>query len=234
MDTLSIRVVHILARVFPVGSGGSFSDPSSRRSGRGAAARNGDLEAAICAAAERLMAERPYAELSVADVLEEAGVSRASFYFYFASKDALLARLGERIATDVYGTTRTWFDGDDGAPRYELRAAVAGALAVWTEHAGVQRAVVEAGPQDAETSAFWQRRMQAFIGASARRIERDRRRGLAPPGPEAQPLAAALMWMTERALYQQISGGDPAFAEPEVFIDTLTDVWWRAIYAPSA
>jgi hypothetical protein len=42
------------------------------------------------------------------------------------------------------------------------------------------------------------------------------------------------MWMTERALYQQISGGDPAFADRETFVATLTDVWWRAIYAPSA
>jgi AcrR family transcriptional regulator len=180
------------------------------------------------------MGVQPYAEISVADLLEEAGVSRASFYFYFASKDALLTRLAERVSADVYGTSRAWFEGDDGSPREDLRAAVAGALDAWLAHAAVQRAVVEAGPQDAQTSAFWQQRMQGFIDAAASRIARDRERGVAPPGPEPQPLAAALMWMTERALYQRISDNEPALADRETLIATLADVWWRAIYAPAA
>jgi len=65
-------------------------------------------------------------QLSVADVLTEAGVSRASFYFYFASKYALLERLAERVTGSVFGTTRAWFHADDGHPRSPPRRAVGG------------------------------------------------------------------------------------------------------------
>jgi AcrR family transcriptional regulator len=201
-----------------------------------AARQAGDVEEAICAAAERLMATRPFGELSVADILEEAEVSRASFYFYFASKHALLARLAERISTDVFGLSQAWLAGDrvDSGedPRTELRASIAGALGVWEQHTPVLRAVIESGPQAEAAFRLWEQLMTAFTAAATARIERDRAAGLAPAGgPDARTLAASLMWMTERALYLAITGGEPAFADRERLVETLADVWWRAVYA---
>ncbi len=181
------------------------------------------------------MSERPFTQLSVADVLTEAGVSRASFYFYFASKYALLERLAERVTGSVFGTSRAWFDADHGDPRAQLRAAVAGAFDTWAEHGPVIRAIIESGPAAEDVAALWERLMGGFVDAAAERIRRDRASGVSDSGgPDPQTLAASLLWMTERALYLSIAGGEPAFQDRERTVETLTDVWFRAIYAPAA
>lgn len=211
--------------------------PAARRDAgtRRGAAGSGELEAAICEAAERLMATRPFAELSVADVIEEAGVSRASFYFYFGSKYALLARLAERISASVFGFGRAWFDGAGaGHARPELVEAVGGAFDTWTTHAAVLRALIESGPAGVETATLWEDLMRSFTDAATARIERDRASGAAPADrPDARTLAASLVWMTERALYLSISGGERAFDDRAHAVDALAEVWWRAIYEPA-
>lgn len=214
-------------------SGRSLQQSAARRSGR-APARNGELEAAICEAAERLMADTPFPEISVADVLEEAGVSRASFYFYFASKYALLARLAERVSADVFTFGNTYFGGEGGDPRAQLVEAISGAFETWSTHGPVLRALIESGPAGEETAQLWERLMEQFTGAAAARIERDRASGAAPTGgADARTLAASLVWMTERALYLSITGGEPAFQDRERGVATLAEIWWRAIYAPA-
>jgi AcrR family transcriptional regulator len=45
-----------------------------------------DAEKAIFEATERLLAEQPLHELSVAQIITAAGLSRATFYHYFSSK----------------------------------------------------------------------------------------------------------------------------------------------------
>ena len=211
-----------------------MTDLRARRDVREPAGRSGDTEEAICAAAERLMAERPFMQLSVADVLTEAGVSRASFYFYFASKYALLERLATRVTGGVFGSSRAWFDGDAavGDPRPQLREAVAGAFDAWSQHGPVIRAIIESGPAAPQVAQLWERLMGEFVDAAAARIRRDREHGASDAaGPDPQTLAASLLWMTERALYLSVAGGEPAFGDRERTVETLTDVWFRAIYA---
>ena len=57
-----------------------------------------DLREAILAATTGLLAERAFADLSVAEILTAAGVSRGTFYFYFDSKHDVLAELVRRAA----------------------------------------------------------------------------------------------------------------------------------------
>ena len=54
----------------------------------------------ILAAADALVAQRPFSEIAVLDICVEADVSTSSFYARFASKDAVLSALFERH-TDV-------------------------------------------------------------------------------------------------------------------------------------
>jgi len=50
-------------------------------------------ELAILATAERLLSERPLAEISIDDLAQGAGISRSGFLFYFQSKEAVLLAL---------------------------------------------------------------------------------------------------------------------------------------------
>src|SRR3954470_8805478 len=69
----------------------------SRRGRRSARPPGADRQAAILATAERLMEDKKFADISVDDLARGAGLSRPTFYFYFASKDAVLLSLLEPL-----------------------------------------------------------------------------------------------------------------------------------------
>ena len=207
---------------------------SARRARRGPA-QPGDIEQAVCDAAERLLGTERLTDLSVAQILREAQVSRASFYFYFASKHAVLARLAERVVDEVYLATQTWLHRAEGEPaRTALETAMRSAAQLWRTHGPVVRAMVETWHTAPEIGDVWERLIGRFTDAAAEQIERERTAGVAPAdGPPARTLAATLTWMTERSLYLALTSGEPEFADEDALVTTLTEVWWRAIYAPA-
>ena len=76
--------------------------PSRPARARRAARPSGDdRELAILETAERLLEDRSLAEISVDDLAKGAGISRPTFYFYFASKDAVLLTLLERVIAEA-------------------------------------------------------------------------------------------------------------------------------------
>lgn len=62
---------------------------TGRSAGRPRGRRRADTEAAIVAVARRLFAERGYAQTTVKDVAQAAGLSHAAIYSYYANKQAL-------------------------------------------------------------------------------------------------------------------------------------------------
>src|ERR671916_1961371 len=56
-----------------------------------------ERQMAILATAERLLEDRTLSEISIDDLARGAGISRPTFYFYFASKDAVLLALLDRV-----------------------------------------------------------------------------------------------------------------------------------------
>ncbi|HEY3189241.1 MAG TPA: TetR/AcrR family transcriptional regulator [Solirubrobacteraceae bacterium] len=187
-----------------------------------------DLRAALLESAERLLAERPLADLAVEDLLSDAGVSRASFYFYFESKHAKVAALLERIVDDVHGAALPWFERGDTPPKEALHAALSGSLALWRRHSTVMSASVEHWQSVPELREVWGGVIARFTDAAAAQIERDRETGAAPPGADPHTLAGVLVAMNERSFYYAISAGDPA-DDPKL-VDTLTGVWLASIY----
>ena len=84
--------------------------------------RSRETEDAIIAAATALLAERPFEQISVAEIAQRAGVSIGGFYARFRNKGALLHLLDEHFLVD----SRAAFDREM-APE---RVAGAGAAAV--------------------------------------------------------------------------------------------------------
>src|SRR4051794_3552658 len=94
----------------------------------------GEAREALLSAAERLLADHALNELTVADLLREAGVSRASFYFYFASMQDVVIALAGRIIDEVEIAARPWLERGELGPEDALREALAGSLDVWRRH----------------------------------------------------------------------------------------------------
>jgi AcrR family transcriptional regulator len=185
---------------------------------------------AILEATEELLATHRFDEITVADVLAAAGVSRASFYFYFESKHAVLAELVRAAVGAGHQAARPWLEHQGGPPPAErLRQGIADGARLWREKAPVLRAIVENWRTDPALTELWTELMESYTVAAAERIARDREAGLAPDGVEAHTLASALTWLGERAYYLA-AVGVPPFDDETSLVDVLTDVWVSTVY----
>jgi AcrR family transcriptional regulator len=202
-----------------------MADSAARRQRR---PPEGRVHESVLGAAERLLGRMSLEELTIGELAREAGVSRASFYFYFESKQAVLAALLASVLAEVREAAKPWLERADTPPEGALRAAVAGSIGVWRRHGAVLRAAVESSRSAPQIGALWREEIGGFIDAVAAQIERDRAAGVAPADElDAPALAAALIWMNERTFYVMTTedpGGDDQLAE------TLTAVWLRAVY----
>jgi AcrR family transcriptional regulator len=196
-------------------------------------ARRADGEArdALLASAERLLDDRKIADLTVADVLSDAGVSRASFYFYFASKHDLVIALSDEIMGEVEQTAMPWLERAELEPAEAVRTAIRDTLGVWERHGAVLRAIAESWHASPELGDVWGGSVERFVARARAQIERERASGAAPQdGPNAGALAAALIWMNERAFYLWSSRAEPELGDQETVVETLTAIWVGAIY----
>ncbi|SHG99932.1 transcriptional regulator, TetR family [Jatrophihabitans endophyticus] len=198
--------------------------PRSRRTPR---ISGEERERAILATAERLLAEHGLEGFSVDDLARGAGLSRPTFYFYFASKDAVVLALLDRVIEQAVHTPLVLdFAGD---PVGSWRAVIQNVVDVFSAHRVVAAAAVRAHPSSAEVRALWAEAMERWIAQTADLIEAERVRGAARAGQPARELAVALNLMNERTLAATFTGEQPAVTEDAV-VDVLLAIWLPAIY----
>src|SRR5690348_8233194 len=113
-------------------------------------------ETAIFDATEKLLAEYSLRDLSVAQIIGEAGVSRATFYFYFGSKFSVAASLLGRITDETFDLVQPYVSGDQTAPPDELLArSLQAAVDIWERHRPTLRATMEHWSTNDEIGRQW-------------------------------------------------------------------------------
>ena len=201
------------------------------RGRRGVRPSGEEREQAILDTARRLLEERPIAEISVDDLAKGAGLSRPTFYFYFASKDSVLFALFERVITEADAAFER-HDASYPRRRIAMRCAGPGSTSSSTRfvrHRTVTRAAQEVRASHPEVRDLLSRFMQKWIDKTAATIEMARAAGLAPTTLPAHDLATALNLMNERALFASFSDEEPAIPR-ERLLDTLVHIWVTSIY----
>ena len=198
--------------------------------GRRAARPSGDdRELAILETAERLLEQRPLAEISVDDLAKGAGISRPTFYFYFPSKDAVLHSLLERVIADADAALAHLIAN----PPEDRRLIWRNGINVFVETFGAHRAVCAAASAakttDTASRELWATSMQRWIDHIAGVIETERARGAAPVTLPARELATALNLMNEAVMVSAFVGHSPALPDDRV-LDNLVHVWVTSIY----
>jgi TetR/AcrR family transcriptional regulator, ethionamide resistance regulator len=191
-----------------------------------------EAEATILAAAERLLAELPLHELSVAQIIEEAAISRATFYFYFSSKFAVLTALVAKVMDEMLDVSRGFSVSSGMEPAEVFRRRVEAATVVWTAHRAVLRATVENWNAFPELRELWLGVMQRLADGIAAEIEHARAAGNAPPGPDSRQLAAVIAWAIERCLYVAGLGVHDFMADEQEAVSAITRLWVTAAYGP--
>jgi AcrR family transcriptional regulator len=94
------------------------------------AARRRVIEREIIEHATRLFAERGFAGTSVQDIADAMGMSRPTLYYYFKSKDELLASLVTEVTEGAAAQIRA-VAGDRGQNATERLRSIARLLASW-------------------------------------------------------------------------------------------------------
>ena|SRR5215218_7292955 len=207
--------------------------PAAAPRGRGRRATRAsgdDRERAILETAERLLEERPLAEISVDDLAKGAGISRPTFYFYFPSKDAVVLTIIDRLVADAAeGREEILTTLAENGPRAGLRKSLENLYAAFRSRPGVVRAGSDLRPTNGEARSLWAAVMEGWVADVTAVIEFERARGAAPAGPPAREMAIALVQMNERAQYATLLGEAPAIDRDHV-LDVLIEIWLRAIY----
>ena len=190
---------------------------------------------AILAATERLLADRRLSELSVADIIAEAAISRTSFYAYFGSKTAVVAEALRRVTDQVIVAVEPFLA--DGSQDPE--AAIAVSLQRWVQvcslHGSLMRTVSEEWPHDEILRELWSEILATFAAGTARVIRSARAAGQAPAGADADALAACLMWGYERVLHLALVGEARGLPDPAEIVEPLAQMMIGGVFGrPSA
>ncbi|MFI6170630.1 TetR/AcrR family transcriptional regulator [Nocardia sp. NPDC051052] len=197
--------------------------PETGTTRRRTAPTKGDQrERAILDAAEEQLNTLGFDRMTIETITKAVGITRGAFYFYFGSKNAVLAALVERTVA----TLRAEIEAADGSgePALALRRSVGQTRDMWRDHGDVMRAAVELSPTVEAIGASWHSAVAAIRDITQAIAERA---GLPDDdGPTgAHAVTTALVWMTERAFYQASKTGislDDTAA-------TLTHLWLNAL-----
>jgi TetR/AcrR family transcriptional regulator, ethionamide resistance regulator len=183
-------------------------------------------EREILAAAEELLRERPFRDLTVDEVMRRTELSRPSFYVHFRDRHHLVLRVVERFGAEMANMSERWFEGPEAGPQ-GIRDALEGVVAVFERHGPVMHALADAATVDPEVELAYNSLMQSFVDATARHIEAEMEAGRILP-LDAQETARALCLMNDRYLLAAL--GRAPSAAPETVIETLATIWTRTLY----
>ncbi len=199
-------------------------------------------ERAILETAERLLAERPLHEISTEDLARGAGISRSSFYFYFASKEAVLLSLLDGVTAEAEAAREAALGRvAQGTLAEGCRAGIAAFHETFRAHRAVTLAAADARATLPEVREQWARVMEGWVRDTEALIAAERPAAPAmgaagaaeaARGVPARDLAVALNLMNERVLHASFAGEAPAVGEDAV-VDALVAVWVAAIRGPA-
>jgi AcrR family transcriptional regulator len=206
------------------GAGGAPVSVTGRRG------RRPRTQAAVLTATTELLQVVPLADLSVAQILEAAGVGRTSFYEHFSSKDDVVVKLLRAVSADIAAEIEPMFARGQRTPEEAFHEGLTRLIRMWERYAPLMVTGSVEWPQVPELRRLWLRIHADLARRIAGVITADRASGLAPAGAEPEALAAALVWSTERALLVSRTGRVAALPDPEALVEPLTQLYVGTIY----
>jgi AcrR family transcriptional regulator len=196
-----------------------------RRELRGRPARRGDeRELALLRTAERLLVEDAFTTASLSQIASESGLSRPGFYFYFASKEALLGTLIVRTLNTLVESLPSPSAVQELDPVSALRIALHAAADLWHDHRAVLVAASELGARDPAMFDRVISTQRALITPTAELLRQGTR---VHSLRDARALAEMFTWMAERNFYV-LSRERPSRRRLRAQADRMLEVWVTA------
>jgi TetR/AcrR family transcriptional regulator, ethionamide resistance regulator len=186
--------------------------------------------AAVLEATAELLQNTALADLSVAQILDAAGVGRTSFYEHFSSKDDVVVKLMQSLSEEVAEELTPMLERGRRSPDEAFRLGLANLVGVASRYAPLVVAVSEEWPAISELKEIWFGMLGDFTVRLARMIESERAAGVAPDGADAQALAASLVWTAERVFHVAAGGDHPTLVNVSTIVQPLTQLFVGTIY----
>ena len=193
--------------------------------------RPGEAEREILDAAEAFLSERPFAELTIDEVMARTGLSRPAFYVSFRDRHALATRILERVGAELFEIDRGWLEGTGGDSRSLARDTLAAGAAFFGHRGPLLRAIADAAASDPEVERLYRfGLLEQFAAAVSARIDRGVAEGEMLVVTDPGAVGRALVLMTERYLLDTVARGPDV--DPEPVVAALAEIWVRTLYGP--
>jgi AcrR family transcriptional regulator len=191
-----------------------------------------DARREILDAAEVLLAERSFRELSVDELMARTGMTRSSFYHYFRSLDEVAIALMRRVQGEMMDAVAPWLrSGYDVDPAAGAEQGIRASAEVFARHGLVLSAIHEASFRYEAVQHAWRDGvLEDWIGAIAAQLRAQRERGLTRVA-DPEEIARALLLMNTAVFVERLGKQLPD--PPEAVADALAEIWIGALYPDS-
>jgi AcrR family transcriptional regulator len=175
--------------------------------------------------AEKQLVDAGPERLTVESIATAAGLTRGALYFYFRSKNDVLAALVQRITVELTGAVATRQAALPHSSHDALLSAIDLTRDLWARHGAVMRAAVELSPSVPVIEQLWgAARVEAVDSITALLIAAEY-----TETSETRALVGALVGMTERVFYEASRSRSSLDDAAKV----VTTIWDRT-FPPSA
>jgi AcrR family transcriptional regulator len=193
--------------------------------------RGRQTQAAIDAAARTVIARKGILATTIADIAAEAGRSAASFYNYYDSKEAMVRHWAVRFRDEAnqraLPVTRPGL-----SPRERVYEAAAAHWHTYRNRLAEVISVSQLAMINEDFAQFWAEMCAVPISFIAESVRRAQAEGYCP-GDDPQLVAEAIVAMLNQFCYIQLSGaGADSEPDDQACIQTLANIYYRAIYYP--
>jgi AcrR family transcriptional regulator len=161
---------------------------------------------------------------SVSRIVDEANVSRGTFYLYFESKEDIFRTLAEGLLTQVVELQRPT---EEVSPIETIRRSIAAFVVYYREHARLMAVLEQVATHDVSFRTLRRDMRRGVAERAVRFIAAMQRRGVVPETVDPRYAATALTGMVDRFAYVWLILEED-FEENEV-VDNLTTLWFQAI-----
>lgn len=171
-----------------------------------------------------------YTELSVERIVQEASLSRTTFYVYFEGKGDLLVGLAEDAIQAVNDAAASWWELPPNAPRTDVYAAMRKVIGVYAANSSIMQAVAEVAAYDDRVRRSFAQSLDESRRSLRGHIKRGLEGGWVRRGIDVHRTADWLLWMSDRGFFQMVrpAANDPG--ELDRLAESLTTVVWSTLY----
>lgn len=188
-----------------------------------------DARREILDAAESLLSEHPFRDLSVDELMARTSMTRSSFYHYFRSLDEVAVGLMRRVQGEMMEAARPWLQaGYEGDPLVAAENGIRTTAEVFARHGLVLAAIHEASFHHAAVQQAWRDgALQDWVGAIAAQLRAQRERGVTRVA-NPEETARALVLMNTAVFVERL--GKRAPDRIEAVTGILAEIWMGALY----